>query len=448
MSEAVAKVKIPADVVWGHPRGMIYIIFTEAWERFSFYGMQALLVLYLANHLLVDQRYQAVFGMPTLIEATEAVFGTLAQQALATQLFGLYVGFIYLAPIIGGWIGDRWVGRKRAVLAGALSMSAGHLLMTQEALTLVAIIFLIIGSGLLKGNLAAQVGMLYAPDDSRRDRAYTLYNVSINIGATLAPLACGTLGELYGWHYGFGAAGVGMLVGVVVYLKGMPYLPDDPAESSTRDANDGLKTAWAPLLSLFLLACLFWSAQAQIWNSYPLWISARVDRDVLGFVTPVTWFQSLDSFAVLVFSPIVLILWRWQQQHGREPLDASKLAIGFFIYACGFALLSLGELLSAGNSVLLVWPILLHFVLGAGFVYVGPIFLSMLSRIAPNNAAGTIIGAYYVSLFVGGVTSGWLGRFYEDLGPLGFWLIHAGLLIAGMVIIQSTRDVLNRSTAR
>ena len=447
MSEAATLNKKPSDTIWGHPRGMIYIVFTEAWERFSFYGMQALLVLYLATYLLVDERYQNVLGMVTLINITEAVFGDLKLQALATQLFGLYVGFIYLAPIVGGWIGDRLMGRKRAVLAGALSMTAGHLLMTVEAMTLIAISFLIVGSGLLKGNLAAQVGTLYAPDDTRRDRAYTLYNVSINIGATLAPLACGTLGELYGWHYGFGAAGIGMLVGLAVYLKGMAHLPDNTEDSAQTGASD-LSKAWMPLLTLFALACLFWSAQAQIWNTYPLWINERVDREVLGFLTPVTWFQSLDAFAVLLFSPVVLALWQWQQNRSLEPMDGTKLAIGFAIYASGFLLLALGEVLSNGDAVSISWPVLLHLVLGIGFVYVGPIFLSMLSRIAPDNAAGTVIGAYYVSLFVGGVVSGWLGRFYDGLNPIGFWVLHASLLVAGVIIVRLTQGMLNRSTAR
>lgn len=441
-----------APELWGHPRGMAYIVFTEAWERFSFYGMQALLVLYLSTHLLPDNRYEHVWGMASLIDITTSIFGELSTHALATQLFGLYVGFIYAAPIIGGWIGDRITGRNHAVLAGALAMTAGHLLMAVEQFTLVAIVLLIIGSGLLKGNLAAQVGALYGPRDSRRDSAYTLYNVSINIGATIAPLVCGTLGELYGWHYGFGAAGIGMVVGLIVYVRGMRYMPVTPDrhDPSTDDADTEGSHAgtWGAVAFIFMVACLFWSVQAQVWNSYPLWLKDRVDRLIGSFEVPVTWFQSLDAFGVLLFSPVVLILWAWQKRRAREPSDRTKVFIGFVVYAAGFLLLGLGEIFSGEGLVAIIAPISLHLVLGLGFLYVGPIFMSILSRIAPPTAVGTVLGTYYLSLFIGGVVSGWLGRFYEPLGPTQFWLLHAAILLAGALVILLGGRVLNGSAAR
>lgn len=433
--------------LWGHPRGMAYIVFTEAWERFSFYGMQALLVLYLSTHLLPDNRYEQVWGMVSLIAATKSVFGELSTHALATQLFGLYVGFVYAAPIFGGWIGDRLTGRNKAVLAGAVAMTAGHLLMALEPFTLVAIILLIIGSGLLKGNLAAQVGALYGAKDTRRDSAYTLYNVSINIGATLAPLVCGTLGELYGWHYGFGMAGVGMVVGLIVYLRGMRYMPVAmPSAAASNQQVDNPQTpvaTWRAVGFIFLLACLFWSVQAQVWNSYPLWLKERVARTVGSFEVPVTWFQSLDAFGVLLFSPFVLYLWAWQKRRLREPSDRSKVLIGFLVYAAGFSLLALGELVSVDGSVAIVAPISLHLVLGLGFLYVGPIFMSILSRISPPSAVGTVLGTYYLSLFIGGVVSGWLGRFYEPLGPAQFWLLHVAILAVGALLIMVAGRFLN-----
>ncbi len=211
----------------GHPRGLAYIAFTEAWERFSFYGMQALLMLYMTGHLLNPGVVEGVAGFAAFRAGIEAVFGELSQQALASQIFGLYVGFVYLTPILGGLVGDRLIGRTAAVISGALTMAAGHFLMAIEAAFLPALAALVVGSGLLKGNLAAQVGNLYGKDDRRRDAAYTVYVTAINIGLFAAPLVCGTLGELFGWHYGFGAAGVGMLISIVIYLSGLRYLPSE-----------------------------------------------------------------------------------------------------------------------------------------------------------------------------------------------------------------------------
>ncbi|HEV3311632.1 MAG TPA: oligopeptide:H+ symporter, partial [Chloroflexota bacterium] len=221
------------DVI-GHPRGLAYIALTEAWERFSFYGMQALLVLYMTGRLLKPGVIEGVAGFISFRTGLELVFGRLSTQALASQIFGLYIGLIYLLPILGGLIGDRLVGRRRAVMMGAVMMAIGHFMMAVEVVFLPALAALIVGCGLLKGNLAAQVGDLYAKDDPRRDRAYTIYVTAINIGAFLAPLVCGTLGEFYGWHYGFGVAGVGMLIGLAIYVAGRRYLP---AESPTRKAE-------------------------------------------------------------------------------------------------------------------------------------------------------------------------------------------------------------------
>ncbi len=212
---------------FGHPKGLGYIVFTEAWERFSFYGMQGLLVLYMAGYLFQPGPVDNVIGFEVLRGTIESVTGPLSHQALATQLFGIYVGLVYFLPVFGGLLGDRVLGRTRAVLLGAVAMALGHFLLAFEAPFVFALLALICGSGLLKGNLAAQVGALYARNDQRRDSAFSLYIVSINVGATIAPLVCGTLGELYGWHYGFGAAGVGMMIGIVIYLRGREHLPPD-----------------------------------------------------------------------------------------------------------------------------------------------------------------------------------------------------------------------------
>ena len=438
-----------AAEAFGHPRGLAYIAFTEAWERFSFYGMQALLVLYMTGHLLQPGVIEHVAGFATLRAGMESVFGTLSTQALASQIFGLYIGLVYFMPIFGGLLGDRVMGRRRAVLLGAAAMALGHFLMAFEAAFLPALAALIVGSGLLKGNLAAQVGALYTKEDRRRDSAYTAYCTAINVGAFIAPLVCGTLGEFYGWHYGFGAAGIGMLVGIVIYLSGARYLPADDLSTSAAEAKVRMQRGdlgkVAAILLLLAITALFWIMQTQVWNTYPLWLRDHVDRSLpFGLTIPVTWFQALDSLTVLLFAPLVMLIWRRQAQRAAEPSDLSKIAMGcaFFAFAC--LLLASGQWVAGDNSVPVLWPIAFHFVCAASYLYVAPIALALVSRAAPASVNAMMVGSYYLGLFVGGIASGWLARFYEPFGPVGFWSLHVLIGLAGSLSILALRGMFVR----
>src|SRR6202795_2235959 len=211
----------------GHPRGLGYLAFTEAWERFSYYGMQSLLVLYMVNRLLHPPHVDHIAGFGPFRHLIENFRGPLSVQALASTIFGLYTGLVYLTPIGGGLIADRWLGRTRTIIIGALLMSAGHFLMAFDFSFLLALTCLLVGVGCFKGNLASQVGGLYATGDNRRADAFQIYYIFINGGVIAAPLIAGTLGEKVGWHWGFGAAGVGMLIGLAIYLAGRKYLPPD-----------------------------------------------------------------------------------------------------------------------------------------------------------------------------------------------------------------------------
>jgi proton-dependent oligopeptide transporter, POT family len=438
-----------AAELFGHPRGLTYIAFTEAWERFSFYGMQALLVLYMAGHLLQPGVIEQVAGFAALRAGLESVFGTLSTQALASQIFGLYIGLVYFMPIFGGLLGDRVMGRRRAVLLGAAAMAVGHFLMAFEAAFLPALAALIVGSGLLKGNLAAQVGALYTKEDRRRDSAYTAYCTAINVGAFIAPLVCGTLGEFYGWHYGFGAAGIGMLVGIVIYLSGARYLPADDLSTSARAARVGMGPGdlrkVAVILLLLAITALFWIMQTQVWNTYPLWLRDHVDRSLpFGLAIPVTWFQALDSLSVLLFAPLVMWLWRRQAQRAAEPGDLSKISLGCTFFAIACLLLGVGQWLAGDHPVPVLWPVIFHFICAASYLYVAPIALALVSRAAPPSVNAMMVGSYYLGLFVGGIVSGWLARFYEPFGPTLFWLMHMAIGIAGALSIVMLRPMFVR----
>lgn len=423
---------------FGHPTGVGIIVFTEAWERFSFYGMQALLVLYMAGYLLLPGHVEQVAGFGVFRVALESVFGALSTQALATQIFGLYVGMVYFLPVFGGLVGDRFLGQRLAVILGAISMALGHFLMAFEVAFLPALLALIVGSGLLKGNLVAQVGNLYAKDDPRRDSGFSIYCLAINVGAFIAPLVCGTLGELYGWHYGFTAAGFGMLIGLCIYLAGQRHLPPDASrrEAGTRprlQPGDGRRIG--ALVAIFFITTLYWTAQTQVWNTYPLWVKARVARDFLGLTIPVTWFQSLDSLAVLVLAPVVIWAWRRQAARGREPGDLTKIGIGCGVFAVGCLGLSLAEAGAGAGQVNVVWPAMFHFVTAVGYLYLFPVTLALFSRAAPPAVNAMMAGVAYLALFAGSVTSGWLGRFYEVTSPGGFWLLHAVIVASGAGLI-------------
>lgn len=434
--------------ILGHPKGLAYIAFTEAWERFSFYGMQALLMLYMTGHLLKTGTVEHVWGFASLRTAIEAVNGPLSMQALASSVFGLYIGLIYFTPVLGGLIGDRLLGRRRAVLAGAVLMAIGHFTMASEAAFLPALAALILGAGLLKGNLAAQVGGLYALDDSRRDGAYTVYVTAINIGAFVAPLVCGTLGELYSWHYGFAAAGVGMLIGIVIYVSGSPHLPQETLHSE-HGARPSLQQGdGRVLLALFVLLAitsLFWTTQAQVWNVYPLWLKEFVDRGAFGHEVPVTWFQSWDSFTVLLLAPVVIVFWRAQARRASEPADLTKVGRGCALYAAGFALLALAHRSAGGAQVAIIWPITFHVLTSLGYLYAAPVALALISRSAPVPVNAMMIGAYYLGIFVGGIFSGWLAQFYEALKPARFWGLHGLIALSGTALILLLRRPMSRA---
>ena len=422
---------------FGHPRGLAYIIFTEAWERFSFYGMQALLVLYMVGHLLQPGTVSHVVGLVTFRLWLREIFGHIGIDAQATQIFGIYGGLVYLMPVFGGLVGDRLLGRRAAIITGAVIMAIGHFLMAFEAAFLLALTCLIIGCGLLKGNLAAQVGALYQRDDPRRDRGYSIYFVSINIGASVAPLVCGSLGELYGWKYGFTAAGIGMVIGLCVYLIGQPYLPTDnlSKEVVRKHLKHGDGRVIAGLLFVLLVMTFFWTAQSQVWNAYPLWIRDHVNRQIFGFTFPITWFQSVDSIAVLVTAPVTLWVWRAQSERHSEPSDLVKIVIGCAVFALACCWLSLSEIVSRGGKVAIVWPLLFHFISAWGYLYAAPTSLALFSRAAPPSVNSMMAGVYYLALFAGSIVSGWLGRFYTCIPSSEFWLLHGAVAGVGSVLI-------------
>ena len=434
-ASAIAIDERPERSFLGHPPGLAYLAFTEAWERFSYYGMSALLVLYMVNQLLLPGHVENVAGFAAFRGLIEGTFGQLSTQALASQIFGLYSGFVYFTPVIGGWLGDR-IGQRSAVVLGGLSMSGGHLAMAFDHSFLPALLLLIIGSGLLKGNISAQVGGLYpAADEEGRSRGFAIFSTAINFGAVVGPLLCGFLGERYGWHIGFGVAALFMLGGVATYLSGYRYLPArierKNREVATMTSND--RKTVAVLLGAMAITILPHIAYYQLSNVLPVWLEEHGNMSAGGFQLPIPWFQSIDPLFSILCVPILFRLWQWQGGGRGEPSELRKIGTGAFICGGANLVLVLAIALSPGK-VLWIWPFLFCAVQGVGFMYFWPPFLALVSRTAPPAINATMMGGAFLVLFVANNLIGWIGTFYEQMGPLVFWGLHAGIGAAGGVL--------------
>src|SRR3989440_850301 len=330
----------------GHPRGLAYIAFAEAWERFSYYGMQALLVLYMANRLFPPPHVDHIAGFGPFRHLIESFRGPLEVQPLSSTIFGLYTGLVYLTPIAGGLIADRWLGRTRTIIIGALLMSAGHFLMAFDFSFLIALTCLLTGVGCFKGNLASQVGGLYPTGDNRRADAFQIYYIFINGGVIAAPLIAGTLGEKVGWHWGFGAAGVGMLIGLVIYLAGRKYLPPDSpiVEKHQRTEKTPLthreKMAILALLALLPVLTISVIGNQQIFNAYLVWAQDNADLIFFSRKMPTTWLITLDSIVSVSFLAGAVVFWRLWSKKFPEPAEITKIGIGSLVAVTGFVSLA------------------------------------------------------------------------------------------------------------
>jgi POT family proton-dependent oligopeptide transporter len=421
---------------------------TEMWERFSYYGMRALLVLYMVNYLLLPGRIENVIGMAGLRRALEIPFGPLDTQPLASQIYGFYSGFVYLTPILGGFLADRVLGHRRMVVIGATLMAIGHFMMAFEPLLLFALMFLILGNGAFKPNMSAQVGDLYVPGDPRRDRAYSIFYVGINLGAFLAPLVCGTLGEKAGWHYGFAAAGIGMLAGLAIYLYASPMLPADriiPIGEPVLLTRNDLYTLGA-LGILFVPTSFFWATYEQQGNTIALWADTLTDRTIHlpGWTAeiPTTSFQAFNPFMIFAFTPLVVALWAWQARRGREPTTLTKMALGCFGVALANLILALAAWHAGGAKASWLWLLGYFVVLTVGELYISPIGLSLVSKVAPAAMLAMMMGLWLATSFAGGILAGWLGGLWSVMDKTRFFLMIAAIAaLAGITIAAFNRPL-------
>ncbi len=431
----------------GHPIGLAYLAFTEAWERFSYYGMQTLLVLYMTKQLLLPGHIEHIAGFVGFRALLEHTYGhALTTVALASAIFGLYTGLVYLTPLGGGLLADRWLGRTRTVTLGALLMATGHFFMAFDVSFLMALLCLLIGVGCFKGNLASQIGALYAPSDLRRADAYQIYYLFISASVIVAPLVTGTLGEVYGWHYGFGAAGIGMLIGLAIYRTGRRWLPADSAAANPRTGTKVRLTAreWRVVLVLILMLPVLTIGTVgnqQIFNAYMLWVPDNVDLVFFGHRMLTTWLITLDATVSIVGLLGVMAFWRWWAKSFREPSEINKIAIGFVFCAAGqLALVAAAAISAGGQKAGVGWVLGFEVMNSIGFANVLPVGLALFARAAPKSISGLMVGVYFLHLFATNNLVGWLGGLVERLPGTQFWGLHAAMAaVAALLTFTAAR---------
>jgi POT family proton-dependent oligopeptide transporter len=407
---------LPEKTWFGQPRGLTILFLTNMWEFFSYYGMRTLLVYYMTKQLLFAQ------------EKSSFIYGT-------------YTAMAYFTPILGGAIADRWLGKRRAVIIGGSVMALGHFMMAFEPLFYFALATIALGNGLFLPSLPSQINDLYRADDPRRGRAYNIYYVGLNIGGFMAPLICGTLGEVYGWHYGFGAAGVGMFVGLIIYVMGQRYLPVEGARQATpitegtaRHAGDQ-RRVWLLLLGVGIAATVFRGAYEQIGNTIPLWTDIGVDRAFAGIVIPMTWFQALNPLLVISMTPLLLLHWRRRADLGRETSPARRMAIGALIVAAAYLLLAVVATGAGAERASWMWLLAFFVLFTLGELYILPTGLGLFARLAPPRLGATTVAALVLAIFSGSLLAGVVGTLWSRASHGGFFVVLSALATLAAVAL-------------
>jgi POT family proton-dependent oligopeptide transporter len=428
---------------FGHPKALGFLAFTEAWERFSYYSMNTLLVLYMTRQLLLPGHVENVVGLP-IVRAFFEQGTQLSPQALAALIGGTYGALVYLTPLLGGILADWLLGRTPTIIIGALLMATGHFLMAFEQPFLLALLCLMLGSGCFKGNIATQVGALYVEGDNRRADAFQVYYLGINAGVIASGFVVGTLEKQAGFHWGFAAAGIGMLVSIVIYLAGRKGFPSDPplrkrtelkVERPAMTRADwvrvGLLLAMVPVLAVSIVG------NQQIFIVYQVWAQQSVDLNFFGRAMPTEYLISVDSIVSVATLAGMVIFWRWWATRFKEPDEFGKITLGCFFGAAGVGCLALGSALAPeGGKVAFGWLLGFHLLNDIGFANVLPVGLALFARAAPRAIAGGVIGIYYLHLFAGNAFTGWLGSLLDKMPATQFWLMHVALVGgAGLVFV-------------
>ncbi|HYU08287.1 MAG TPA: peptide MFS transporter [Gemmatimonadales bacterium] len=420
---------------FGHPRGLSTLFFTEMWERFSYYGMRGFLILYMTKALgFTDQH--------------------------AGLAYGNYVSSVWLTPIIGGFIADRWLGQYRSVLIGGSVIALGHFTLAFHGLPFlyIGLALIVLGTGLLKPNISTLVGSLYEPGDERRDAGFSIFYMGINLGAFLGPLIAGKLAEGVDWHLGFACAGVGMVFGLIQYVLGrqrlQPAIDRLAAQRQARAAADVLRGTKAPLtpddwrrigavVVLFVFASLFWGAYEQAGSTLNLFADRYVHLEFLGIKLYASWFVSIQAAFVILLSP--LFAWLWVRLGPRQPSSPAKFALALVFVGLAFVLLIPGgSLAQSGVKVSPLWLVGAYFIQELGELCLSPVGLSLVTKLAPVRFVSLVMGIFFLSNAAGNWLAGWSARFISTVPLVTLFGVTAAVtLSAGVVLFLLLRPIRN-----
>ncbi|MBK0402945.1 peptide MFS transporter [Adhaeribacter sp. BT258] len=432
-----------AQVKQGHPKGLYLLFMTEMWERFSYYGMRALLMLYLVN------------------ETSNHLGGRGWTDGNAGMLYGWFTGFVYLTPIIGGWLADNYIGQRKAITIGGILMMLGQFSLFSELNDMTFYLglgLLIIGNGFFKANISTIVGKLYDEGDVRRDSAFTIFYMGINTGAFIAPLVCGYLGATYGYRYGFLAAGIGMMLGQIMFnTMAQSYLGNigkfvaktaeqkaAPKTKLTKQETDRV----AVILVLTLFVIFFWAGFEQAGSSLSLYTERYIDRVVFGWEIPTAWFQSVNPLFIVALAPIISSMWISLASKGKNPNTTVKMAMGMMLLGLGFFLM-VGAVMERGGDVAdasikanIWWLVGAYFLHTLGELCLSPVGLSMVTKLAPLAYASMLMGVWMLSSFVANIMGGYIVKYVEELGALTiFGGIGAFVIVLGFVLLAVSKKL-------
>lgn len=418
--------------LFGHPVGLFILFFTEMWERFSYYGMRAILVLYL------------------VAKTSENNAGLGWTNAEALALYGWYTMLVYISSIPGGWIADKFIGQKKSVFIGGLLLVVGHSILAVEQMVAfyTGLGFIIAGVGMLKPNISIMVGGLYKRGDIRRDKGFTIFYIGINIGAFLSSLIVGTIGEVYGWHYGFGLAGIGMALGLLQYVFGQKYLKNvgnflggstkiEEKEIANRPLTKIEKDRIIVLFISFLIVIVFWGAYEQAGGLMNIYASEKTNRILpfslpfIGNEIPASWFQSLVALFIIILGTSVAGYWAKRKLQGKLSTSLFKMLIGLVFMGTGYFFMSAaaGQNLTTGSSAM-YWLVLTYLFHTIGELCVSPVALSYITKLAPVKYASLMMGIYFAMTGIGNKVAGLIG---ESASKLGEFTVFTGIAIISII---------------
>jgi len=424
--------------LFGHPLGLSVLFGTEMWERFCYYGMRALLTFYMVQFLFLGGEPSHVLGYGAVKSALEWVYGPLKPQPLGALIYGLYTFGTYVSGVLGGYLADRFLGQRRAVILGALVMAAGEFMLVNPSLFFLGLLVLVAGNGFFKPNISTQVGGLYRPGDQRIDSAYSIFYVGINLGALIAPIICGRAAHFGSgpphWNYGFAAGGIGMLIGLAINLAGQGALPPDVRKrhKASAQANAPLtsldRRAIVALCAVAFFNLFFWGCYEQQGITLALMAS-----DHTNLMTPIGQMdaediQSFNPFFIFTLTPVVIAFWAWQARRGREPGPVTKMAYGCAGAALCYALLIIPGLeIDGGQRVTWLWLLGAMALLTVGELYLSPVGLSLFSKAAPAKVASLMMAVNFLSNAAGNYLAGYLGTWWDAMGKGSYFIMIASI---------------------